>query len=135
MTTSQHWLRGAFHELTPDECRSLLASRPVGRLAFWGPDGPTVLPVNHVLGEDGIRFRASPYGSIARFGGGEVVAFEVDETDDFTESGWSVLARGVAEVVLGPVSGPQPEPWPEGVKSVLVRVRPETLTGRRVMGH
>ena len=27
MTTSQRWLRGAFHELTPDECRSLLADR------------------------------------------------------------------------------------------------------------
>lgn len=135
MTTSPQWLRGAFHELTPEECRTLIAARPIGRLAFWGPDGPTVLPVNYVLADDGVRFRTSPYGAIARFAGGEVVGFEVDEFDEYTQSGWSVLARGVAEVVLGPVPDPQPDPWPEGVKSILVRIQPETLTGRRVMGH
>lgn len=135
MTTSQYWLRGAFHELDPAECERLLDEKAVGRVAFWSPEGPTVLPVNYVQAEDGVRFRTSPYGSLALHAGGTVVAFEVDDVDDFTQSGWSVLVRGVAEVLLGRVPGREPDPWPQGVKSVMIRVRPETLTGRRVMGH
>jgi len=136
MSTTQRWLRGAFHELSPAECRALLAKKSVGRIAFWTAEGPSVLPVNYVVDDAGeIRFRTSPYASIAQYAGGAAVAFQVDEVDDFTQSGWSVMARGVAEVVLGARSKPEPEPWPDGVRSVQIRVRPESLTGRRVLGH
>ena len=128
------WLRGALHELSSSECLELVAQKDVGRIAFWSEDeGPTVLPVNYVVDTDGIRFRTSPYAGAARVGG-SLVAFEVDETDDFTESGWSVLLRGVAEVLLGEQPGPAPEPWAEGVRSVTVRVPATSISGRRVMG-
>ncbi len=129
------WLRGAFHELGAEECHDLLTQKRVGRVAFWSDEGPTVFPVNYVADDEGIRFRTSPYARIARHGSGSVVAFEVDETDEHTESGWSVLVRGPVELVLGHPPGPQPAPWPEGVRSVLVRVRATTITGRRVLGH
>lgn len=134
-TSPPPWLRGAFHELNEQECHELLAQKKIGRVAFWGDDGPTVFPVNYVSDGDGVRFRTSPYARIAQQGSGSVVAFEVDETDDYTESGWSVLVRGPVEVVLGHVPGPEPEPWPEGVRSVLVRIRATSITGRRVLGH
>lgn len=131
------WLRGAFHELSVSECREMLGQKEVGRIAFWSDQGPTVLPVNYVVDSDGIRFRTSPYSSVAQQVGGSVVAFEVDETDDFTESGWSVLIRGVAEVLLGPAPGPgpDPEPWAEGVRPVTIRVPTTSISGRRVLGH
>ena len=108
----------------------------VGRIAFWSDEGPTVIPVNYVADADGIRFRTSPYASVAQQAGGSVVAFEVDETDDFTESGWSVLLRGVAEVAARrPAPGPDPEPWAEGVRPVTIRVPATSISGRRVLGH
>ena len=141
MASTQGWLRGSFQTLDEGECRELLASKPVGRIAFSTPEGPSVFPVNHVVDADGIRFRTSPYNSIAQHVGGQAVAFEVDDVDDFTQSGWSVLVRGLAELESGPSAGgagssaARPDPWPEGVRSVVVRVRATQLTGRRVMGH
>ncbi len=130
------WRGGSFQVLEESECRELLSSRAVGRLAFWTPDGPSILPVNHVADHDGIRFRTSPYNSITRHVGGTVVAFEVDEVDDFTESGWSVLVRGVAELLVGSSSDSlQPDPWPNGVRSVVVQIRPMEVSGRRVIAH
>lgn len=140
-TSTSPWLRGAFHEIGPGECGDLLRQRDVGRIAFWGEDGPTVLPVNYVVDSadgsapSGVRLRTSAYSQLAQQVGGSVVAFEVDETDDFTRSGWSVLLRGTAEVLLGPQPGAEPEPWAEGVRTVTVRVPATTLTGRRVLGH
>ncbi len=136
MVVGPGWLRGSFHALPDSECQELLDSVNVGRIGFWTPEGPCVLPVNYVTAHGSILFRTSPYTSIAQHVDGKVVAFEVDDVDYFSESGWSVLVRGVAEVVLGPsaVPGP-PDPWPEGARSVVVRVRTASVSGRRVMGH
>ncbi len=133
--SSHPWLRGAIHEVSEQECHELLAQKKVGRVAFCSDEGPTVFPVNYVADGDGIRFRTSPYSLIAQQGSGSRAAFEVDETDDYTESGWSVLVRGPVEVVLGHVPDPEPDPWPQGVRSVLVRIRASSITGRRVLGH
>jgi hypothetical protein len=82
-----------------------------------------------------VLFRTSPHNSIARHIDGTRTAFQIDEVDDYTQSGWSVLLSGTAELVDEVQSIPpelRPLPWPEGARSLFVRVRVRSVTGRRL---
>jgi uncharacterized protein len=131
------WRPGRLRELGEEECRDLLGSRSVGRVAFVDAAGPTVLPVNFVMVEDALVFRTSPHNEMARHLDGRQVAFEVDHVDDFTQSGWSVLVRGTSRFVESPEDLPgsaRPSAWPEGVRSLFVRIDIGSLSGRRLLG-
>jgi nitroimidazol reductase NimA-like FMN-containing flavoprotein (pyridoxamine 5'-phosphate oxidase superfamily) len=134
---SPGWASGKLVDLSPDECGRLLGERSVGRVAWTGPAGPTVLPVNHVVVEGEIWFRTTAYSSFAVEVDDQPVAFEVDEVDDFTRSGWSVLARGTAHVVFDatrlPRTWPGLETWPAGTRALHVVIEPHLLTGRRLL--
>lgn len=135
MTTSNSWTSGKLRELDHSECLELLDTRSVGRVAFCAEDGPVVLPVNYVVHEGDVLFRTSPHNSIARHVNSRPAAFQVDEIDDFTQSGWSVLVRGKAELVEDIHDLPRevrPVPWAEGTRSLFVRVRGLSITGRRL---
>src|SRR6266542_1937147 len=87
------WFEPAlFQHLPPEECRELLDAKSVGRVAFDGPDGPQVLPVNYVVLRRDIFFRTATGSTLANAMRGTRVAFEIDDVDEFLESGWSVLA-------------------------------------------
>jgi nitroimidazol reductase NimA-like FMN-containing flavoprotein (pyridoxamine 5'-phosphate oxidase superfamily) len=138
MSTTEHWFPGTLWELSEEECLDLLRGRSVGRVAFNDADGPVVLPVNYVLDNGTVLFRTAPQNTVARHILSGPAAFEVDETDDYTESGWSVLVRGRASFVHFdelPESGSRPEPWVEGTRSLYVRITPQTVTGRRVLSQ
>src|SRR5215217_2525210 len=96
------WRPGRLRELNEHECRELIGSRSVGRVAFVDTTGPAVLPVNFVVADDAVVFRTSPHNEMARHLDGQPVAFEVDHVDDFTQSGWSVLVRGTGRFVESP---------------------------------
>ena len=53
------------------------ASRPVGRLAWQSPDGPTVVPVNFVVDGHSVRIRTAAYSAMARECDDSAVAFQV----------------------------------------------------------
>jgi hypothetical protein len=82
------------------ECLRLISPGGVGRLAYVGRYGPTVLPVNYVVHEGAIVFRTahdSPTDEDLRTGIADAaykVAFEIDELDPPTREGWSVLVQG-----------------------------------------
>lgn len=134
MSTYQ-WHPGHLRELPEDECRELLALHHVGRVAWCDDDGPVVLPVNYEIVDDHVVFRTSAHSQLARrfpVGG---ASFQIDEIDEFTRSGWSVLVRGRAEVVAPADLGrdaDRPEPWAAGARNVVVRIAPARITGRRV---
>ncbi|MFH9980511.1 pyridoxamine 5'-phosphate oxidase family protein [Streptomyces sp. NPDC017179] len=124
-------------DLGPDECRELLSTHGVGRVALTGPDGPAVFPVNYDVVDDDLVFRTTP-GAVAACAVGHEVAFEVDHVDETTSQGWSVLAVGRAEAVteadavrrLGERA--HSDPWAGGPRTLWVRIRPVRLTGRRI---
>ncbi|MEU3347676.1 pyridoxamine 5'-phosphate oxidase family protein [Streptomyces sp. NPDC006700] len=124
-------------DLGPDECRTLLSTHGVGRVALTGPDGPAVFPVNYDVVDDDLVFRTEP-GTVAACAVGHEVAFEVDHVDETTSQGWSVLAVGRAEAVteadavrrLGERA--HSDPWAGGPRTLWVRIRPARLTGRRI---
>jgi uncharacterized protein len=120
--------------LTENECVGLLESEQVGRVALSIGALPAIFPVNYqMLGGDiifrtgeGVKRRAALMGA--------VVGFEVDRIDPAKRQGWSVLVVGMATEMTGEV--PQSltiSPWAAGERSHWVRVRPEFISGRRIV--
>lgn len=122
--------------LTPQECWDLLARAAVGRLAFVDGGAPMVLPLTHRVVGRRIVFRSPAGGKLSAAIVASPVAFEVDEWDAAGRTGWSVVARGVAE------SSPEDaadldevglEPWLEEARDATwVQVRVDEVTGRRL---
>lgn len=128
-------------DLSEQECRTLLGAGILGRLALCTPDGPHIVPVNYAVAEGAVYVLTTPYsllGTAVVGGRAPVLAFEVDHADHDRHHGWSVVARGPAEVVEDPGEVARlradlvPRPWAEGQRTLLVRLRWRELTGRRV---
>jgi nitroimidazol reductase NimA-like FMN-containing flavoprotein (pyridoxamine 5'-phosphate oxidase superfamily) len=133
MTSRQLWDRSKVRELDPEECRRLLRMRTVGRLAFADDSGPDVLPVNYVTDGEDLLVATSAYSAMARSATGARVAFEIDDTDDYTRSGWSVVVRGRATHEAPPRAVELPWSWAEGTHSYVLRIHPDVVTGRRLV--
>jgi hypothetical protein len=126
-----------------EECLRLVAQHEVGRIAYNGRYGPTVLPVNYRLHEGSVVFRTdrdSPLDEDLRTGIGEAeykVAFEIDDLDPASREGWSVLIQGSAHHVTDQgeceaVARAGVIPWPGGAKDLFICVRPTRVTGRHI---
>lgn len=131
-------LHPLLRDLGPEECRTLLSTHGVGRVAVSARDGhPAVVPVNYEVVDDAIAFRTAPDSTPAAAVGTEV-AFEVDHMDEALSQGWSVLAVGPASVVTDPdavrtlTERAHTTPWPGGEREMWVSIRPAHLTGRRI---
>lgn len=126
-----------FEPLDPDECRALLRSRTVGRVAVAdGFSAPLVLPVNFAVDGNDVVFRTD-YGSKFRMAvlGEAPVTFQVDHIEPGIHTGWSVMIQGrAAELTPDEIDGLQltPEPWVPGDKEHWVRISGDVITGRRV---
>lgn len=127
-------------ELDRQECLELLAAKSVGRIAYAVDQGARILPVNYVLVNDCVIFRTGPDGEIFHHALSSICAFEIDETDEFFEAGWSVVVVG--RLQLATVDdfaqmrhGRLPEPWAGGNRYMFVRLPCEEVSGRRVIGH
>jgi len=125
-------------ELSPEQCEQLLRAGVAGRVALSSPDGPHIVPVNFSVVGDAIILRTSPYSVLGTHGRDAVIAFEVDQFDHDRWRGWSVVARGRADVVTDPAdverirSTWEPRPWAAGTRSLYLRLRWTSLTGRQV---
>jgi hypothetical protein len=123
--------------LTPAECRRLIAPGGVGRIAFVTLSGPVVVPVNFVVLADTIVIRTAE-GTIIDGHADEQVALEVDHIDEALSQGWSVLVRGPAHRLAHPAELRRLQedaavwPWPGGEREVYVRILPREMTGRRI---
>ena len=135
-TVSRH---SGIEILDSDECRRLLAQDEIGRLAVVIGATPMILPVNYALDGDAIVFRTMP-GSRLDVGQGHA-AFEVDNFDRASKSGWSVLVTGHLEEVswyqakdMERVQALLVVPWAAGERNVWLRLRPSFITGRIIRG-
>ncbi|HEY6932018.1 MAG TPA: pyridoxamine 5'-phosphate oxidase family protein [Marmoricola sp.] len=126
------------YELNTEECIRLLASGGVGRLAFRGPAGQEIVPVNFTLLGDAIVCRTSPCSELGWDGPGTEAAFESDGLDPGQKSGWSVVARGWLQVVDNQAEAAaiklaaDPKPWAGGVRHLYLKLVWRELTGRRI---
>jgi len=124
--------------LNADDCWRLLASQEVARVAWSGPDGVSIVPVNYVAIDRALWFRTQPYSELGRQSTGSRVAVEVDQLDVADRSAWSVVVVGWPQAVEPadvPEAVQQMRIWIPGLRSLAVRVDPVEVTGRRVWGQ
>ncbi|KUN33269.1 pyridoxamine 5'-phosphate oxidase family protein [Streptomyces longwoodensis] len=128
-----------FRELGRQECLRLLVMAPVGRIVYTHQALPAVTPVNFGLDADGaVLLRTSTASELAHAVDGAVVAFEADEVDADTHSGWSVVVTGRAGIVTDPAEATRlervtPNSYAPSPEEVFVRIEPELVTGRELV--
>jgi nitroimidazol reductase NimA-like FMN-containing flavoprotein (pyridoxamine 5'-phosphate oxidase superfamily) len=88
--------------LERSECMHLLARTAIGRIAVSSGALPVILPVNFLLDDDRILIRTSAGTKLAAALANAVVAFEIDDVDTFSHTGWSVAVTGFAREITGP---------------------------------
>ncbi|MBO1330750.1 pyridoxamine 5'-phosphate oxidase family protein [Streptomyces sp. VRA16 Mangrove soil] len=127
-----------FLTLTEQECRDLLSTHGVGRIAAQLPRGPVLVPVNYSVTQEGcVAFRTQPGSSIEGMAGKEA-AFEVDRVDDAMSEGWSVLLVGTVRPVTDADDARAladlafTEPWAGGDRNRWLVLTPRQISGRRI---
>jgi nitroimidazol reductase NimA-like FMN-containing flavoprotein (pyridoxamine 5'-phosphate oxidase superfamily) len=128
---------GELVELARSECLTLLAGGVIGRVIFTDHALPTVQPVNYLLDGEEIIFRTANGSKLAAATRNAVVAFQLDEFDLTTRSGWSVLGVGEAYEVVDParlaeLADLQPDPWVRERDAHTLSIPLTVVTGRRI---
>lgn len=134
-------------ELSERECVRALHGARVGRVVFTDHGLPAVLPLTYVLRDSAVLMATAAGSRLARAADGGVLAFEIDDVDAVTETGWSVVVTGVAEVMTQadyaqavaargkPVDEGEAmpvRPWAPGRDALLIRLPCTQLTGRAI---
>lgn len=122
--------------LAPDACRELVDRNEIGRLAFDEHGRVTVLPVTYAVIDDRAVIRTTTGSKVSAAVSGAQVALEVDDIDPRRHVGWSVLARGVMELVvdedeISALDAAGLHSWGQTGNHFL-RLRLDDLTGRRM---
>jgi uncharacterized protein len=129
--------RNGLEILTRAECVELLHTKRIGRVALSMRALPVVLPVSYALLGSDIVVRTGPGSKLEAALTGAVVGFEVDDIDEATGTGWSVLVQGAASVLDDPAaikaaSQLQLRPWSRRATDRFVRITTVEVTGRRL---
>jgi nitroimidazol reductase NimA-like FMN-containing flavoprotein (pyridoxamine 5'-phosphate oxidase superfamily) len=137
MTDEQRTDRHGLEVIGLEECLTLLASRPYGRLAYLDAGAPSIVPVNHLVDGSSVVLRSLDGGKLGAAIFERPVAFELDDLDFTTRSGWSVVVRGRAEIVETAEAAGY-EKWLDswavqpGTSTTWVRILADEVSGRRL---
>lgn len=136
---SEARLVGTMEEIDEAGCLALLATTTVGRVGLVVEDRPIVLPVNFAVDGRTVVFRTAE-GTVLTKVALQVIAFEADEIDQEAQTGWSVLAQGVAQDVSDAIDTRSEQlrglalvTWAPGQRDRWFRLDADTLTGRRLV--
>lgn len=123
--------------LNENQCLALLNCHEMGRIAFEFQGRIEIFPVNYGVDGAVIVFRTNP-GTKLEAVPKSTVAFEVDGWDSESGTGWSVIARGLAEEVttnIGRVAehlrAVPVHPVAPGERFHWVGIKPTEVTGRQ----
>jgi nitroimidazol reductase NimA-like FMN-containing flavoprotein (pyridoxamine 5'-phosphate oxidase superfamily) len=129
--------RNGLEVLDRQECLRLLAASTLGRVGFTSGALPSVLPVDFHLDGDRILVRAGRGTKLGAALRNVVVAFEVDEIDSTSHTGWSVAVTGVATAVtdaagLDQAGNQTTARWTTVGDEALIAISTEVVSGRRI---
>ncbi|MGW8955764.1 pyridoxamine 5'-phosphate oxidase family protein [Streptomyces sp. NPDC055709] len=124
-------------ELCREDALDLLGSVRLGHVAFSHQALPAIRLVNHVVDDGDIVIRTQAdsilLGSATD---SEVVAYEADEIDPATCTGWSVVVTGRATLVSDEAELDRYRhaltPWVDTKMGHMVRIQAEIVTGYRL---
>ncbi len=119
------------------ECMALLRSVPVGRLVFSAEALPAIRPVNFTLIGGQVVVRGARESWADKLDN-TVVAFEADEIDESSRTGWNVVVIGRAQLVTDideiiSLTRPLTRPWARGDRDRFLKVDIEQVSGRRLV--
>ncbi|HVN49800.1 MAG TPA: pyridoxamine 5'-phosphate oxidase family protein [Acidimicrobiales bacterium] len=125
--------------LDPTECRDLLVATTIGRVGISVDALPVILPVNYRMLDDAILIRTAEGSKLSAAWKGAVVAFEIDDYDPLSHTGWSVLVQGTARVLTAPGELARArrmplEPWAHPDEGAFVAISCDLMSGRRIAG-
>ena len=127
-------------DMTVEECLAFMAYVGIGRLCVVENGFPIAYPVNYRLVANGqggaaivIRTRT---GGALDLDEDSRVGFEVDGIDSTSNTGWSVIVRGLLHHEDAPITPDwlrswDPRPWIRGRETWLY-LTPVSITGRRL---
>jgi len=124
-------------ELNEEECRELLGTAVIGRIAFTDGALPAVQPVHFTLLGGHLYIPTRPGSKVAAASANSVVAFEVDDFDPDTRLGWSVTTVGPSRLVTHPddieaLHALGLRPWAPTPDLCYIAVRTSIWHGRRL---
>ena len=129
--------RNGLEVLARTDCLALLACRALGRVSVSIGALPAILPVTYRLSGDAVVLRTTPGTRFDAALCNAVVAFEVDDLDEASGTGWSVLVTGFAEEIIGhdevgwahTLGLPS---WTGDGDTRFVRIACDEISGRRI---
>ena len=123
-------------ETTRDQAMRLLGSVQVGRIGFTSRALPAIRPVTHILDKGHLIIRSLGDPAITNAASterGVVVAYEADDIDVVSGSGWSVLVVGLARLIEDPQEAAryrqELRALEPGGTGPLIRIYPELISG------
>ena len=124
--------------LSDEECHRLLEHAVVGRVGVTVSAIPEILPVNYTLIDGDIVFRTGRGTKLHAATSDAPIAFEVDEADPVTLTGWSVLVVGLTEELTDPEEIARafailPNGWVPQEHEHVIRLTPARVSGRRIL--
>ena len=131
--------RRGLQVLTLTECEGLLSLALIGRIGVSYAGEPLILPVLFAFTKGAVVFRTAPGEKLDTIWVNATAAFEIDDWDLSTRTGWSVLVRGQTETVhdeseVAELEDIGLESWlPDVLPTTWVRIRPSEITGRRIL--
>jgi hypothetical protein len=118
-------------------CLALLGSVPLGRIAFTEGALPAVQPVAFALADGEVFIPTHRDSTVAAASRGAVVAFEVDEFDASTRTGWNVTIVGASRLIHDPAEVGRldelgVQPWASADAHCYVGIQARLVRGRRI---
>lgn len=115
----------------------LAASVPIGRVVYTDQALPAVIPMNFVLDGDEVVIRTGSGSTLAAAVRNAVVAFQVDDFDSETTTGWSVTITGQARLVdegeeTTRLARLPLRPWAPTMNGQFIRIPARRVTGHRL---
>jgi Pyridoxamine 5'-phosphate oxidase len=123
-------------EITTQEAMRRLGSVGLGRVVFTSRALPAIQPVTHLIEDGHVIIRTDENMALvnaARAERGTVVAYQADELDPTSHTGWSVVITGLARLVENPEEAAGYEKalrrQVHGKKGCVIRIYPELVAG------
>jgi nitroimidazol reductase NimA-like FMN-containing flavoprotein (pyridoxamine 5'-phosphate oxidase superfamily) len=124
-------------DLDLEDCRRLLRTHDLGRLAVVGQGRADIFPINYLIFDDDVYFRTAPGSKLDALDAHARVAFEIDGRG--RRKVWSVVvhgtARRVTDAALAQLSGvARMRTDLPGEKNHFVKIDAAEVTGRSFLG-
>ena len=125
------------HVLHLAECRRLLPTVAIGRIAFTEAAMPSIQPAAFAISGEDVVIPTGLGSKMAAGSRGAVVAFEVDDYDLIERTGWNVTVIGPSRLISVPSQVAALDalgvlPWAPAVTHCYIAVYMAVVRGRRI---